>query len=73
MQHWTERLLGPRRHVLIHAHLFKNAGTTFDFSLQRSFGEQFVDHRDDAGWHAGEHEATCSIARRGVHVHGKVF
>lgn len=53
MQHWIERLLGPRRHVLIHAHLFKNAGTTFDFSLRHSFGEQFVDHRDDAGMKRG--------------------
>ena len=35
------------RPVLVHAHLFKNAGTTFDWSLARSFGEGFVDHRED--------------------------
>jgi hypothetical protein len=35
------------RPVLIHAHMFKNAGSSFDWSLQRSFGEAFVDHRDD--------------------------
>jgi hypothetical protein len=35
------------RNVLIHAHIFKNAGTTFDYSLRRSFGEHFVDHRND--------------------------
>ena len=35
------------RNVLVHAHIFKNAGTTFDYSLKRSFGEGFVDHRDD--------------------------
>lgn len=34
--------------VLVHAHLFKNAGTTFDWSLARHFGSQFCDHRDDA-------------------------
>jgi len=35
------------RPVLIHAHMFKNAGSSFDWSLQRSFGDAFVDHRDD--------------------------
>ncbi|MFT4768116.1 MAG: hypothetical protein ACI8RN_001249 [Glaciecola sp.] len=34
--------------VLSHAHLFKNAGTTLDWSLERSFGDRFCDHRDDA-------------------------
>lgn len=34
--------------VLVHAHLFKNAGTTLDWSLERSFGAGFCDHRDDA-------------------------
>ena len=40
--------MNSERHVLVHAHIFKNAGTTFDFSLQRSFGEAFTDHREDA-------------------------
>ncbi len=35
------------RPVLVHAHMFKNAGTTFDWSLRRSFGDHFVDHRED--------------------------
>lgn len=35
------------RNVLVHAHIFKNAGSTFDFSLKKFFGESFVDHRDD--------------------------
>jgi len=34
--------------VLLHAHLFKNAGTTLDWSLERSFAAGFCDHRDDA-------------------------
>lgn len=42
-----------RRQVLVHAHLFKNAGTTLDFSLKRSFGEGFCDHRDDDGMKRG--------------------
>lgn len=35
------------RHILLHGHIFKNAGSTFDWSLKRSFGEGFIDHRDD--------------------------
>lgn len=41
------------RHLLLHAHMFKNAGSTFDSSLQRSFAESFVDHRDDAAMRRG--------------------
>ncbi len=35
------------RAVIAHGHIFKNAGTTFDWSLQRSFADNFLDHRDD--------------------------
>ncbi|MFT6051615.1 MAG: hypothetical protein ACI9B9_001258 [Halioglobus sp.] len=35
------------RSVVLHAHMFKNAGTTLDWSLNRCFGSRFVDHRDD--------------------------
>ena len=35
------------RHVLLHGHVFKNAGTTLDWALQRSLGDGFVDHRRD--------------------------
>ncbi|GHD37904.1 sulfotransferase family 2 domain-containing protein [Parahalioglobus pacificus] len=35
------------RHVLLHGHVFKNAGTTLDWALQRCFGDGFVDHRRD--------------------------
>lgn len=33
--------------VILHHHLFKNAGTTIDSVLFRNFGPAFVDHRDD--------------------------
>ena len=33
--------------VLVHCHMFKNAGSTLDWSLERLFGHAFVDHRDD--------------------------
>lgn len=36
------------RPLILHAHLFKNAGSTFDWSLRRQFGDAFLDHRDDA-------------------------
>ncbi|GAB5413086.1 MAG: hypothetical protein Cons2KO_06890 [Congregibacter sp.] len=35
------------RQVLLHGHIFKNAGTTLDWSLQRCFGDKFLEHRDD--------------------------
>jgi Sulfotransferase family len=35
------------RTVIAHGHIFKNAGTTFDWSLKRNFGTDFCDHRDD--------------------------
>ncbi len=37
-----------RNAIVIHNHLFKNAGSTIDWALKRSFGSSFVDHRDDA-------------------------
>jgi hypothetical protein len=35
------------RTVILHGHIFKNAGTSFDWSLERNFGAGFLDHRDD--------------------------
>lgn len=36
-----------KRIVIVHRHLFKNAGTTFDGILNRNFGGDFCDHRED--------------------------
>lgn len=36
-----------KRVVVIHNHVFKNAGSTIDWALRRNFGNDFVDHRDD--------------------------
>jgi hypothetical protein len=41
------------RAIILHAHMFKNAGTTFDWSLQRSFNAGFLDHRDDDSMRRG--------------------
>ena len=35
------------RYILLHGHIFKNAGSTMDWSLQRIFGDRFLDHRQD--------------------------
>ncbi len=47
------------RHVILHGHIFKNAGTTFDWSLSRSFGHAFLDHRDD---HAMRSQGAAYLA-----------
>jgi hypothetical protein len=35
------------RTIIAHGHIFKNAGTTFDWSLKRNFGQDFIDHVDN--------------------------
>jgi hypothetical protein len=47
------RAIGERRMLIIHNHVFKNAGTTIDWALQRNFGDRFVDHRDDVQMRKG--------------------
>ncbi len=41
------------RQLLLHAHMFKNAGSSLDESLRRSFGDGFTDHRDDDAMRRG--------------------
>jgi hypothetical protein len=56
LKSWTSRLrqrFSEPRALIIHGHMFKNAGTSFDWSLSRSFGTAFVDHRDDEGMKTG--------------------
>lgn len=36
------------RNIIIHCHLFKNAGSTFDYSLSKSFKSGFLDYREDS-------------------------
>lgn len=57
--HFFRRILKKKntfpgdRVVIIHNHLFKNAGSTIDWSLRRNFGKDFVDHRDDDNMRRG--------------------
>lgn len=41
------------RYIITHGHIFKNAGTTFDYALEKAFGNDFVDHRDDKAMRQG--------------------
>ena len=36
-----------KRTIIVHGHIFKNAGSTFDWSLKRNFNKGFIDHRDN--------------------------
>ena len=35
------------RVIILHGHMFKNAGTTFDWCLRRNFGDRFYEHHQD--------------------------
>ncbi|MDQ7084459.1 MAG: sulfotransferase family 2 domain-containing protein [Sulfurovum sp.] len=39
--------LTEHKHILIHVHIFKNAGSSFDSTLLSNFKDNFVDHRED--------------------------
>ena len=63
------------RTVIIHCHLFKNAGTTLDWSLRRNFRRRFVEHTDndkmrtDAGYLGSyllENEKLCAVSNHHV-------
>lgn len=63
------------RPVIVHCHLFKNAGSTLDWSLQRNFGPSFIDHRDDNDMRRGadylgqfieSHPDVCAISSHHV-------
>jgi hypothetical protein len=50
------------RSVVLHAHMFKNAGTTLDWSLNRCFGSNFFDHRDDRAMRGSKEYAGAYLA-----------
>lgn len=54
------------RNIILHGHIFKNAGTSLDWSLARSFGDGFLDHRDDQAMrcHGGRHLAEVLADNR---------
>jgi hypothetical protein len=44
---WIGRRKGGKRHVIIHYHIFKNAGTTIYFILKRNFGKRVASLESD--------------------------
>lgn len=56
------------RAVIIHGHIFKNAGTTLDWALERNFGDGFLDHRDNIPMREGKQEYLLSIFRENQHL-----
>ncbi len=40
----TEEPTGPTRPLILHYHLFKNAGSSIDAMLRKNFGERWTDH-----------------------------
>lgn len=38
---YTDNLMTPKPAILVHSHIFKNAGSTFESSLERCFGDRF--------------------------------
>ncbi len=47
MNKFKSMLFGKKRQIIVHAHMFKNAGSTMDWALKNNFGSNFIDHRDD--------------------------
>jgi len=45
-----------KRNIIIHAHIFKNAGSSFDSSLLKNFKDAFIDHREDRELIIGKQE-----------------
>jgi len=40
--------MNKKRNIILHSHIFKNAGTTLDHTLEKNFDKSFTDHRDDS-------------------------
>lgn len=67
------------RNIIVHAHIFKNAGSTFDWTLKRNFGDGFVDHREDAQMINGkmnylrryleDHPRVVALGSHRIHFH----
>lgn len=64
------RFFTPKRRMsaLLHCHLFKNAGSTIDWSLRRSFARGFVDHRLDKAMIEGGMDYVEQYLARRNHV-----
>ncbi|RLA44088.1 MAG: hypothetical protein DRQ97_11860, partial [Gammaproteobacteria bacterium] len=57
------------RHIILHGHIFKNAGTTFDWSLEKIFGKGFLDHREDKLIRSEGREHLVQLVNENPHLH----
>ncbi|MBJ7608243.1 MAG: sulfotransferase family 2 domain-containing protein [Candidatus Dormibacteraeota bacterium] len=70
MRRWLRgRSASPRteaRHVLVHYHIFKNAGTSIDVCLQRSFGNRWASYEKAKGdyWTDSTNLTTSDMLQR---------
>lgn len=56
------------REVIVHYHIFKNAGTTFDSLLESNFGDAFCDHREDGSMRKGKAAYLEEYLSRNAHL-----
>lgn len=49
------------RTIIAHGHIFKNAGTTFDWTLEKNFKQGFIDHRDNGQMRRGGSSCLANI------------
>jgi len=54
--------------VIAHGHMFKNAGSTFDWALKNNFGKCFYDHRDDKDMIRGKARYLASFLRKNKNI-----
>ncbi|HFD13191.1 MAG TPA: hypothetical protein ENJ32_12095 [Crenotrichaceae bacterium] len=57
----------PRK-ILLHAHIFKNAGTSVDNILRHNYQNQFIDHRDSDALAAGKQPFLEEFLRSHPHI-----
>jgi hypothetical protein len=57
-----------RRKLILHFHLFKNAGTSLDFALRKFFGKAWAEHDEALGRWLPEEVSDFVIAHPGIHA-----
>ena len=57
-----------KRKVILHGHMFKNAGTSVDKLLLDNFGKGFVDHRDDVKMRHGGQSYLMDLLQKNTNI-----
>lgn len=56
------------RNIILHGHIFKNAGSSFDWSLSRQFADNFLDHRDDKAMREQRAKHLAEVVEKHPHM-----